>query len=122
AQRAHLSSTYTGCELPQLTDSVKMTLYRFVQEALTNIVKHAQATEVQVILERPVDALLARVIDNGLGFQLEEQEEFLSQTSGIGLGGMQERLEIINGRLQIESTPGVGTQLTAFIPWSEEEE
>jgi two-component system, NarL family, sensor histidine kinase DevS len=95
----------------RLAGEVETALYRIVQEALTNVVKHAGATHVSVVLTRKGDTVAAVVEDDGQGFDSDTTRE-----EGLGLAGMRERVEIVGGRLRIESAPGSGTTLAAEVP------
>jgi len=85
-----------------------------VQEALTNVARHAHVAEVEVSLEARAESLELRVEDRGRGF------EPASATPGGsgGLAGMQERARLLGGRLRVESAPGRGTRLVAVLPGS----
>jgi signal transduction histidine kinase len=101
---------------PQLGDErlpaeVETTLYRIVQEALTNIVKHAEATNVSILLIRRNATATVVIEDDGRGFDPDHVRE-----DGAGLLGMRERVELHDGRLTIESVPGSGTTLVAEVP------
>ena len=89
---------------------VETTLYRIVQEALTNVVRHANASLVSVVLERNQNMASVIIEDDGQGFDTEES------TGRLGVLGMQERLSIVNGTLEIESIPGEGTTVFARVP------
>jgi signal transduction histidine kinase len=95
----------------RLPSEIETALYRVVQEALTNIVKHAGATRVSVLLRRKDGGLLAVVEDDGAGFDPSRTRE-----AALGLAGMRERLALVGGRLQIESASGAGTTLAAEVP------
>jgi PAS domain S-box-containing protein len=112
----HLRISYSGVELPNLSDEIGITLYRCVQEGLTNILKHARASEVLVRLERlrPGEIRLS-LWDNGSGFEPE------TAPKGLGLNGMEERFKLLGGQLKISSTLGHGTQLEAWLPFTEAE-
>ncbi|MBX3057030.1 MAG: GAF domain-containing protein [Anaerolineae bacterium] len=112
--------TYTGVALPELAPLPALALYRVAQEALTNISKHAQATQAQVSLTQDSDMITLTITDNGSGFTPPNFEEALP-VQGAGLVGMVERLDMVNGRLHIESTPGQGSRLTAVVPYTREE-
>ena len=86
------------------------TVYRLAQEALTNILKHSQATQIQLRVHAEHDHLWLRVEDNGVGF------DPTLTTAGVGLKSMQERAVAMNGQLQIETAPGQGCQITAKLP------
>jgi len=98
-------------DLPDLPDLYNVTYYRFLQETLTNVFKHANATQVWVELEEEEDRLSLTVQDNGLGLPSD-----LAGTDGIGLLGIRERLELIGGELKIRSNPKKGTVLSAYLP------
>jgi signal transduction histidine kinase len=94
----------------RLPESVETTLYRIVQEALTNIVKHADAHQISIILARKGNDVSLLVEDDGAGFDPNADD------GGLGLVGMRERVALVGGRLRIESTPGSGTTLVAEVP------
>jgi len=97
----------------------EVALYRVVQEALTNAVRHAKAQHVQVLLERQPRMVRASVHDDGQGFDVDAVQGMQGQ--GIGLLGMEERVGLLGGTLQIHSALGQGTTVTATIPLNEEE-
>ena len=117
----HLTITYSGSDLPTLAELTALSLYRFAQEAITNAAKHADATEVQVTLTQDSDMITLQVADNGCGFSPPELDEEVSM-KGVGLVGMVERLEMVNGRLQIESSVEQGSVITAVVPYVQVEE
>ncbi len=96
--------------LASVPPQVAKTVYRIVQEALTNISKHAQATEVQVQLSATKDKACLTIEDNGRGFNLNQNP------TGFGLLGMQARVAAVRGRCHIETKPGAGCRLTVEIP------
>lgn len=116
AQCTGLSIDYLGLELPVLPDAVNTCLYRFLQEALTNVAKHACANRVCVALQRDAQTVSLSVEDDGRGFDKQARLSVSGWPVGIGLLGMQERLESLGGRLEIESQPGHGTRLVAHLP------
>jgi signal transduction histidine kinase len=96
--------------LPQIPQTIATTIYRIVQEALTNISKYAQASEVRIeIYHRPTELEL-RIIDNGQGFIPT------NNVTGFGLQGMRERVLSLHGRFAIISEPQQGCQIVAIIP------
>jgi two-component system, NarL family, sensor histidine kinase DevS len=103
----HLEARLGPDRLPEL---VETTLYRLVQEALTNVVKHAQARRVSVLLVRRAGSATAVVEDDGVGFDVEE-----ARPDGLGLPGMQERVGLLEGTLRVESSPS-GTTVAAEVP------
>ncbi len=116
AKRTQLSIDYLGLELPMLPEAVNICLYRFLQEALTNVAKHACANQVCVALRHDAETVSLSVEDDGRGFDGQARLSVSGWPMGIGLLGMQERLESLGGRLEIESRPGQGTRLVAHLP------
>jgi len=94
----------------RLEPEVESTLYRLTQEALTNVVKHARASRVEMTLVRADKAIELTVSDDGSGFDVK------ASTGGFGLVGMRERVTLAGGRLEIASTRGQGTTLRATLP------
>jgi len=94
----------------RLPGEVETALYRIVQESLTNVVKHAQAAHVSVLLTRRGGSVAAVIEDDGRGFEPGEAD------GGFGLEGMRERIQLLDGTLTIESAPGGGTTLVAEVP------
>ena len=95
----------------RLPSDVETALYRVVQEALTNIVKHADAHSVSISITRRGSAVAAVIEDDGNGFDPRTVSK-----DGIGLLGMRERLALIDGRLEVESRPRAGTTVVAEVP------
>ncbi|HEV8246388.1 MAG TPA: ATP-binding protein, partial [Polyangiaceae bacterium] len=91
------------------------TLYRIVQEAMTNVYKHASAKNVSVSIERRGDHVLCIVEDDGAGFDLEALEQ-QRDPRRIGIAGMRERAALVSGELTLESAVGEGTTLRVKIP------
>jgi signal transduction histidine kinase len=116
AKRTQLPIDYLGLGLPMLPEAVTICLYRFLQEALTNVAKHACASQVCVTLRYEAETVSLSVEDDGRGFDRQARLSVLGWPMGIGLLGMQERLESLGGRLEIESQPGQGTRLVAHLP------
>ena len=95
----------------RLPGEVETTLYRIVQEALTNVVKHARAGTVSVLLARKDGAAVAVIEDDGRGFDVDRAGD-----EGLGLVGMRERIGLLGGRLAIESSAASGTTVVAEVP------
>lgn len=94
----------------RLPNEIETALFRVVQESLTNVVKHSHARRVSIVLTRRGDTIAVVVEDDGHGFDPAEA------AGGIGLIGMRERLELLDGRLEVESDAGAGTTLVASVP------
>ncbi|HET7567779.1 MAG TPA: GAF domain-containing protein [Gaiellaceae bacterium] len=95
----------------RLPPEIETALYRIVQESLTNVVKHARASKVSVVLTRKDDSVSVIVEDDGIGF-----EPARTRDGGLGLVGMRERVGLLGGRLTVESRPGAGTTFVAEVP------
>jgi PAS domain S-box-containing protein len=100
----------------RLSAQIETTLYRVIQEALTNVLKHSEAEFVSLILERRNNHVLAIIEDDGRGFNVEAVMNASESEHKLGLLGMRERLALVFGTLDIESTPGAGTSLFVRIP------
>jgi signal transduction histidine kinase/DNA-binding response OmpR family regulator len=111
AERTQLSIDYADAELPVLPEVVNICLYRLLQEALTNVAKHAHANRVWAALRCNGEMVGLSVEDDGQGFDVRAR-----MSAGIGLLGMQERIELLGGQLEIESRLDQGTRLTARVP------
>ena len=97
----------------ELPNHVALCLYRVAQESLRNIHKHAaNADAVQVSLTGSPEGITLRVEDNGDGVHLDDAVK----RGGLGLISMEERVRLVNGKLTIQSQPGKGTTVTAFVP------
>ncbi len=118
ARRTGLVVHVNTTPLPELPDEALTCLYRFVQESLTNVARHAQARHVWVTLNSDAETVSITVEDDGKGIDYHSPE--FQQTSGIGLLGIRERLRFVRGNLEIDSAPRQGTRVVATIPWSDE--
>lgn len=114
--RTNLPVDYRGVELLDLPTTVSLSMYRFVQEALTNVVKHAEAQHASVVLKHADGHLSLSVVDDGHGFVFEPDAPNVRRQGGIGLISMFERAELLGGTLTVETEPDRGTRLTARIP------
>ena len=95
----------------QLAPQAELTVYRFVQEALTNIGKYARARQVSVEVARSVQAVVVQVVDDGVGF-----DAAASLAGHHGLAGMRFRVESLGGQMVVQTAPGGGTTLRAELP------
>jgi signal transduction histidine kinase len=94
----------------RLPSDIETVLYRLVQEALTNVVKHAHAQHVSIVVRRKEGVVTAVIEDDGRGFEDGKGE------GGLGLVGMRERVALVNGRFRIESAANAGTTLLVEVP------
>ena len=102
----------------RLPEHVETALYRIVQEALTNAVKHAHARSIRVVLNRQIGEVAARIEDDGIG--LKGSETAVQSGAGrLGMGGMRERAELLGGTLAVESRRGSGTTIRVSVPLPE---
>lgn len=95
----------------RLPSEIETALYRIIQEALTNVVKHAHAGRVSIVLSRRGSTVSAVFEDDGRGFAVGE-----AHADRLGILGMRERLSLLDGKLVVESSPGGGTTLVAEVP------
>jgi PAS domain S-box-containing protein len=111
AGQTKLKINYKGDDLPGLPNEIAISLYRVVQESLTNILKHAEARRVQVRLRVSKGQIRVSVQDDGKGIQDSAHQ-------GTGLLGLQERLLLLGGEIKVDFKPGKGAHLKATVPWS----
>jgi PAS domain S-box-containing protein len=106
--------TAPGMVETRLLPDAELALYRIVQEALSNVVRHAGATKARIVLERSGERMVVTVEDDGRGFEPQEQAD--SGGRGLGLVGMAERARFLGGRVGIESRVGRGTRVIVEVP------
>ena len=99
-------------KIPELPDKYGMAIYRFVQEGLTNVTKHANASSVWINLDYSDSEISISLEDNGSGIDL------LKMTEGIGLRGIRERFSVLGGSIEVEAILGKGTRLSGTIPFN----
>lgn len=108
---------FQKAELPQrLPSQTEDAIYRICQEALTNIARHASATEIFLSLSLKNRLLQLEILDNGSGFDLADCLDQQEGVCGVGLLGMRERALMVGGQLKIISRPGEGTKISASFP------
>jgi signal transduction histidine kinase len=103
----------TGFDHGRLPPAIETAVYRVVQEALTNVLRHARAGRASLVLQRTSQDVVAVVEDDGAGF---EPTTGSPSAGRLGLLGMRERVELVDGQLTIETAPGSGTTVIARIP------
>jgi signal transduction histidine kinase len=110
---------YTDLDDKKLPPDLEITCYRIVQEALTNIIKHAEAKSVIIELYQDMDQLHLRIKDNGKGFDLFNTIKNAMKGKSLGIISMQERVELVGGKLNISSSSKKGTEIHAIFPMDE---
>ena len=107
---------HTDSVKDRLPPEMEIALYRIFQEAITNIIRHAEASEIQIVLQQNEAVWKAEIIDDGCGFDPDSIRVNGCDPRGLGLLGMQERVFQFNGQLDICSQPGQGTRIRVCIP------
>ena len=100
----------------RLPPHTEVTIFRAIQHLLNNVRQHAQATHVQIALSVHDDRAVVTVEDDGVGFNVNDALSAARQRKTIGLGSLQERLEMLGGQLDIDSSPGKGTRVEFWVP------
>ncbi len=100
----------------RLPPELEIALFRIIQEALTNVVRHAHASQVSVHLERREQSVFLHIADNGWGFNPKENRHADFMKRELGLRGMRERSDILGGKFDLRTTPGQGTIITVELP------
>jgi signal transduction histidine kinase len=112
-----LKAEFVAAPLPRRLDPrLETECFRIAQEALTNVVRHAQAKSVKVTLKHRQDRLELRVRDDGVGFDVAAGRERAVRGSSLGLLSMEERAALLGGGLEIKSAPGHGAEIHAWLP------
>jgi signal transduction histidine kinase len=121
AQRSgiQVSCADTGLDNQRLPAEVELTLYRVVQEALTNAFRHGRAQRVHALVQRTETGVLATVQDNGCGFDARDWQKRCAEGNHLGLLGIEERVTLLGGEFCVESEPGKGVTVYAEIPLKE---
>ena len=101
----------------KLPPQIETAFYRIIQEALNNIAKHAEADRIEIILEHRDSIISASIRDNGKGFDLDSVLHPESPERGFGIIGMQERVSLLEGKIEIQSRPGFGTYIHVEVPY-----
>jgi signal transduction histidine kinase len=116
-QNAHIQVDFQRAGVEhRLPPDVELALYRMAQEALNNMVRHAQATQASVTVEFNAQALTIQIVDNGTGFIIPKSPAGFLPSGHFGLVGLYERAQLIGAHLEIISTPGKGTHLKIHLP------
>jgi signal transduction histidine kinase len=116
--RTGIEARFMGKDIPKhVAKEVVTCLYRVAQEGLANISRHAKAKNVRLELQRVRDGLQLMMSDDGVGFDMNRHD---GQRGSLGLLSMRERVSLVAGTLSIQSTPGEGTQICAWVPFKQE--
>ncbi len=117
AERTHVKASLKVVEEERrLPPDTELAIFRIAQEALRNVERHARATRTAATIAFGERECRLQVADNGMGFVLPPAPSALAARGQLGILGMQERAELLGGKLEIRSSPGKGTQLVASIP------
>jgi signal transduction histidine kinase len=100
-----------------LDESMRITIFRIIQESLNNIIKHAHATHANIYVRFEEKNVRISVRDNGIGFDVDSRQQQSTSRPSLGLAGMQERAALLGGIVSIQSRPGYGTEVEALIPY-----
>ncbi|MBL8794516.1 MAG: PAS domain-containing protein [Planctomycetia bacterium] len=119
AQQLRVQLELPGQAAPRLPERLEIALYRIVQEALTNVAKHARPTAIEVVLRRQADAVCLTIQDDGSGFAADDWRQQPDDGKHMGLSGIGERAALLGGRLEVQSAPGCGTTLIVSLPLAE---
>lgn len=96
----------------RLEENTEVTLYRIIQESVHNVIKHAQASTLDISLMKDAEGISVSIEDNGKGFDTKQ----VNKDEGLGLKNMQARTEFLKGTIDIDSSPGRGTLIAIFLP------
>jgi len=117
-ERTGLRKTFRAeCMPDSLPPEASIACFRVAQEALTNVARHADATEVSVVLSCTESELTLSIEDNGRGFDVDDAHARTAEGASMGLLGMEERTTLAGGFLEVHSTPGRGTRVVAHVPF-----
>jgi signal transduction histidine kinase len=120
AARSNVRGSFGHKNIPEdVPQEIATCLYRVAQESLNNVIRHAQASRVDVELSRSRSGLTVMIMDDGVGF---DSEQFPNARYGLGLLSMKERVALVHGTLQIISAVGKGTRVQVVVPVLEEDE
>jgi signal transduction histidine kinase len=119
SQPASLETHFTvSGTVQRLPSDLELAAYRIVQEALSNVMQHAQATQAWVEVRFEAEQVVLSVRDDGRGFAAPDLPDALARQGHFGLMGIQERALLYGGQLTLHSAPGVGTQVTVRLPYA----
>jgi len=100
----------------RLPSGMEVAIFRLIQEAFSNVLKHSKATFVELEITYGTDQINIKFVDNGVGFHVEKTEQKIAKGNNFGILGMRERLDLLEGSMEITSSPGDGTKIRMEIP------
>jgi signal transduction histidine kinase len=101
----------------RLSTEIETTLYRIAQEAITNVARHAYATQARIDLGFGEEEITLEISDNGVGMDIDRGQDTAALGRGWGLAGIDERIQLVHGEFDIQSSKGSGTTLIVRIPY-----
>ena len=117
-QRTGIATEVVG-HLNEVPGEVAIAAFRVIQEALTNVLRHAQAQHIWIELSQSDGAVELLVRDDGVGFDVPKTLDWAANRGHLGLLGMKERVQILGGHLEVDSKPGLGTRIRLSLPLTE---
>jgi len=117
-QRTGIATEVVG-HLNEVPGEVAIAAFRVIQEALTNVLRHAQAQHIWIELSQSDGAVELLVRDDGMGFDVPKTLDWAANRGHLGLLGMKERVQILGGHLEVDSKPGLGTRIRLSLPLTE---
>jgi signal transduction histidine kinase len=105
-----------NCREEQISENLKIVIYRILQEAMNNAAKHSDADIIRLNLNMADGSIILKVEDNGVGFAVDQQDIRKDPLSGYGIQGMRERAEICGGSFEVKSRTGTGTTVEVRLP------
>jgi PAS domain S-box-containing protein len=116
AQRAGLRARFSAVERAEIDRGIQTTAFRITQEAITNVLRHAQARFIGVRINIGKDRMKIRIVDDGIGFDTSPIQSPGNGEAAFGLVGMRERASLVGGQVRITSSPGKGTTVEVSLP------
>lgn len=109
-------------KIDKLDSAIEIAIFRIIQEGLSNVHKHSEASSVSIVIENTTEKINMTISDNGIGFDTTKRTQMAGiTTGGYGIASMNERVELLGGEVRIRSSPGNGTRIYLYIPLSEGE-
>jgi PAS domain S-box-containing protein len=117
SQRSGVEIRLAGhLDVPRLAPDLEIACFRIVQESVTNVLRHAQARHIWIELQQEDTELSVAIRDDGIGFDVAAMQERARLGGSVGILAIRERIDLLGGQLEVESTPGQGTRIVARLP------